>query len=598
MRTLVERFRRVTGSALVAALATLTVLPAMADDAPAGSERIELEQTDARTDVPLEGFLPFAPEPGSELEAADSEFPYSMEWFYLPLSDVVTGPGEYNWSAVEAQLNAIGERGHQSVIRFYLDYPGRPTGVPAHLLGPGGIDQSRSYDYHGNAGLSFSPDYDDPRVLGTMTDFITAFGEQYDGDPRLGYVTTGLLGFWGEQHTYPMNGLVEPSNPEGIDWMPSTATQEAVYATWDEAFDETRLLARYPATMTAGHGIGYHDDSFAYSTTAGTDWHFLALMEAEGLSDHWEQAPIGGELYPPLQECVFSQPLNCSGAEQEIVDGRDFDVPRAIEESHATWIINHRGYTVGYQGADRERALDAHARLGSDLSAVAVTTALSADSTALEVTLEVANRGVAPFYYDWPAEFALLDQQGEARTSVEVDPQLSLILPGDVREISASIPVDQDSAGLALAFRIPNVMETGAPLRLANSAQDALAPGYLSLTTVPPMTVPTNDEELAPGPPSAPEPLAGDEGRPSHVAPPAAEDAPVGDEPVAEKAPAKPEVATSGPSDSTQQDDAGAARAESRGNLARTGAPAAVPIALAAFAVIGGLTLIGVSRWH
>ena len=37
--------------------------------------------------------------------------------------------------------------------------------------------------------------------------FIAAFGKKYDGDPRIGYITAGLLGHWGEWHTYPREEL-------------------------------------------------------------------------------------------------------------------------------------------------------------------------------------------------------------------------------------------------------------------------------------------------------------------------------------------------------------------------------------------------------
>ena len=33
---------------------------------------------------------------------------------------------------------------------------------------------------------------------------------RYDGDPRIGFVQLGLLGFWGEWHTYPYDGYAHP----------------------------------------------------------------------------------------------------------------------------------------------------------------------------------------------------------------------------------------------------------------------------------------------------------------------------------------------------------------------------------------------------
>lgn len=443
---------------------------------------ITLEPTAARADNPLKGFLPFAPEPGQVLEAADPDFPHTLEWFYLPVNAVVTGEDTYDWTVVESYLSSIAERGHQSVLRFFLDYPTRPTGVPDYLLGPDGISQDRRYDFWDNNGVSFSPDYDDPRVVDLIVDFIDALGERYDGDPRIAYLTAGLVGFWGENHTYPMNGAVEPTNPDGIDWMPTAATMDTIWAAWDDALDSTWLQARYPSASVAQHGFGLHDDSFAYSTLPTTDWHFLSLVQQAGMTDAWQLAPIGGELYPPLQTCIFSEPLNCPDADAEIAAGRDYDFDGAVAASHATWIIDHQAWATGYTGADRERAVAGAASLGYDLSATQAS--ISNDGSAASVSLTITNRGVAPFAYDWPAEFVILADDGSVTARVPVDAALSSIQPGASTTVQASIPVDAATAG-TVAFRIPNVMPGGVPLRLANVTQDQDAAGYLSLAALP-----------------------------------------------------------------------------------------------------------------
>jgi hypothetical protein len=491
--------RRLGAMVMATALASLVLAgmgqePSSASSAADEPVTTRLEPTPARSDNPLEGFLPFAPEPGQTLQAADPAFPHTLEWFYLPVNAVVTGDDAYDWSAVENYLASIAERGHQSVLRFYLDYPTRPTGVPAYLLGPDGISQDRAYDFWDNNGVSFSPDYDDPRVLDLITDFIDAFGERYDGDPRIAYVTAGLVGFWGENHTYPMNGTVEPTNPEGIDWMPTAATMDTIWQAWDDSLDATRLQARYPSTTVAEHGFGLHDDSFAYSTLPTTSWHFLSLVEAAGMSDAWRQAPIGGELYPPLQTCIFSEPLDCPNAAAEIAEGRDYDYDGAVAASHVTWIINHQAWATGYTGADRDRAISGAASLGYDFTATEAT--VSNDGASASVSLTVTNRGVAPFSYNWPAEFALLDSEGSPTSSVVVDAALPSIQPGASATLRATIPLDGSTAG-TIAFRIPNVMAGGAPVRFANVTQDRDAAGYLSLAALP--SAPTQGGATAPG---------------------------------------------------------------------------------------------------
>jgi hypothetical protein len=102
--------------ALAACLAAaLALVPAQSASADNAAHWRSLAPGRAPDRNPLEGFIPYA--------GSYATFPYAMEWFYLPLNAVVTGPDRYDWSALEAQLNTIAGRGHQSALRFYLDYP-------------------------------------------------------------------------------------------------------------------------------------------------------------------------------------------------------------------------------------------------------------------------------------------------------------------------------------------------------------------------------------------------------------------------------------------------------------------------------------------
>lgn len=67
-------------------------------------------------DNPLKGFVPYA-------NPAGDRFPHSMEFFYIPLSEMVREPGEYDWSALEKQLDDIASRGNQAIFRTNLDHP-------------------------------------------------------------------------------------------------------------------------------------------------------------------------------------------------------------------------------------------------------------------------------------------------------------------------------------------------------------------------------------------------------------------------------------------------------------------------------------------
>jgi hypothetical protein len=199
------------------------------------------------------------------------------------------------------------------------------------------------------------------------------------------------------------------------------------------------------------------------------------------MGEAWRTVPIGGELYPPLQTCIFSQPLDCPDAAAEIAAGRDYDVPGATTASHATWIINHQAWATGYDADDRPRAVAAAAALGYDLTATQATVTSQSGRTTVSLTL--TNRGVAPFYGDWPAELTVLDDDGAVLARTTVDADLPSIQPGQTRTVQATLT--GNLSGGTLTFHVPNVMPGGAPLRFANTTQDATAEGHLTLTTLP-----------------------------------------------------------------------------------------------------------------
>src|SRR5436190_4094123 len=204
-----------------------------------------LARSSPPTNNPLKGFTPYA--------GSFSNMPYSMEWGYLPLRALMNGPTNFDWSSLEKLLGQIAGRGHQTVFRIYLDYPAQPTGIPQYVLDAGLV--TRSYTDYGNNGLSVSPDYENPLLRQALMNFIAALGARYDGDPRIGFITVGLLGFWGEWHTSPHDS-----------WFASTGVQNQILTAYQAAFTKTKLLVRYPNSVTVAYAIGFHDDSFAYST--------------------------------------------------------------------------------------------------------------------------------------------------------------------------------------------------------------------------------------------------------------------------------------------------------------------------------------------
>jgi regulation of enolase protein 1 (concanavalin A-like superfamily) len=424
-----------------------------------------LEYTKAPADNPLKGFMPYRD--GSEDgftsaqggTASKESFPHSLEWFYLPLSSTVVAHEKYDWASLDRCLDDVASRGCQSVFRFYLDYPDKPSGIPPFLLAQGlGL---KKYDDYGGG---LCPDYRNPALIGELLSFIKAFGARYDGDLRIGFITLGLIGFWGEWHTYPHE-----------EWMPDTATVNRILRAYASSFNRTKLLLRYPMGDSPSLELGYHDDSFAYQTLDTSDSNFLALLGAAGLKDKWRKSPVGGEIRPEVQRDLFKfDPPR--GAE---------DLDSCIDSSHASWMLDQSLFAFPPRDYSWITAITAARRLGYELSVTEVSyTSILRKGAGLGLKVGIKNGGVAPFYYDWKLLVGLLAANGSIAKVWESDWKISRIMPGeDATVFLASFADPGIPAGeYRLCLKAANPLKGGKSLYFANVEQ--AGDGWLELAKV------------------------------------------------------------------------------------------------------------------
>jgi hypothetical protein len=421
----------------------------------------------APVDNPLKGFVPY------ESAKAAENFPHSLEWFYIPLAELMPAAKTFDWAPLEKHLTAIASRGHQAVFRVYLDYPHNKPGTPKFLLEAGVA--THDYAYAKNDGKSVSPDYEDPRLRAALADFIAAFGAKYDGDPRIGFITVGLLGYWGEWHT-----------SDHKEWFASKTVQREVMDAYLRAFRRTRLLLRYPAGSDDPYyadnrdlAMGYHDDSFAFATMPTGDpksWFFLDRMTRAAALDKWRTQPIGGEVRPEIWDTLWDEPTGAPKGQEYLP---------CVEATHATWLMNTGVFKKTLTGKRRERALAGARRLGYELHVTAAAMEASPDG-AIRVRVRLRNTGVAPFYYEWPVELGLLDEAGKFVGSTATDWNLTTVLPGEKPiELEASASSESLPPGTyRVLLRVANPLPKGAPLRFANQAQDDARAGWLTLGAV------------------------------------------------------------------------------------------------------------------
>lgn len=399
------------------------------------AEEIELEYAPSPVDNPLRGMVPYLSAAGAD------RFPHSMRFSYVSMTDLMPREGEFDWEALEKILEECRAVGCQLVFRVYLEYPGKESGVPYWLLEKG----VSITEWTGEEGtINRTPDYEHPALRSAISDLIRAMGGRYDGDPRIGYITAGILGRWGEWHNYPREELFA-----------SKDVQEEVLDAYEESFAETPVLLRYPAgpenprmAKTAGRAFGYHDDSFAWATlqTGRTEdsWFFLQLMENAGTLDAWKRHPIGGELRPELWETSFT------GARHP--KGQDF--VECVKRTHATWLMDSGLFDPRFPLPEerKENAIEQVGRLGYEFHIAKL------ERHGRELVFHVENRGVAPFYRNWEV---VVDAGAERRRGG----LLTELLPGEKSEWRFEF--DKPVSG-PVRIGIPNPMKGGKSLRLAN----------------------------------------------------------------------------------------------------------------------------------
>ncbi|MCX7699618.1 MAG: DUF4832 domain-containing protein, partial [Gemmataceae bacterium] len=405
-------------------------------------------------------------------------FPHSMEFNYLPYSALVKDYDKFDWQPLERMLSDIASRGHQAVLRIFLEYPGRKNIIPEFLIRDG-LRIHRWVNTNTQPlppATVETPDYENRSLRRSLKNFIAAFGRQYDGDPRIGFITAGLLGTWGEWHTYPREELF--ASPE---------VQREVMDSYEAAFRTTPILLRYPVgdnqpgkARNADRRFGYHDDSFAWATLdtgkKGDEWFFMSALKAAGpeAEAKWKRYPIGGEIRPEAWGKVFDPPPR---------DRRIQDFRQCVEATHVTWLMDS-GMFEKKQSQERiARAMQEVRRMGYEFHVSKVRIS-KIDGGRLNVNVYVENRGVAPFYYDWKPEYGLM-ADGKVVKTFAGSGSLKGILPD---EKPARWTENLDIRGVEprtyqLLVRVPNPMPTGKPVRFANATSD-VETGWLKLDEV------------------------------------------------------------------------------------------------------------------
>jgi Domain of unknown function (DUF4832) len=449
--------RQMRGGMLLVALCCTTAirLSAGTDGAVQAREdniAIHYLYKSAPADNPLKGFVSYLH------DSRRTNFPHSLSFEYYSLASLMRGPTNYDWQILDTDLALAQKEGDQLGFRVYLDFPGMKCGIPDFLIRQG--LKTSTYRSYGNR-TSLMPDYDDARLRRTLINFISALGARYDGDPRIAFIEAGLLGFWGEWHSHPETSKLPPA-----------PLRSDVLNAYQSAFKTTKILVRLPDEENIDRPFGYHDDSFCWDTLGDGKKYMLGRMKLAGPAalEKWQRYPFGGELRPELWEIPYNAELIQAG-------GQDFY--ECIAQSHASWLRNNGAFVGSVTKLRRSLAAAMARRLGYEFFVSRLNGQMT--SNGLKFAIMIRNLGVAPFYYPWPVEIAVMDREKKILKSWPAKWDITQIMPGEPDKSFCMTLNDLPTHEGHLLLRIANPMPAGKPIHFANEQQDATIPGWLTL---------------------------------------------------------------------------------------------------------------------
>ena len=297
-------------------------------------------------------------------------------------------------------------------------------------------------------GWGDSPDYNDPKMVAALERLIDALGRRYNKHPRIAFIQMGLLGFWGEWHTWPRNEMYA-----------SPQTERRIIDAYRKAFPDKSLMVRYARDFAGQQPwIGFHDDMFPEDTDNGKDWSFLSGLRASGRTGNWKKAVVGGEMVPTKAKRWLSE---------------DYETTMTmLERAHFTWVGPYCPPLERSSDEEfRRRSQALVRRMGYEFQLAELRhTGVAKTNAPIDISLKGQNNGVSPFYYPWSVEWALLDSTDKVITTQKTPWDLRNWQPGSFTE-NATFTFDVRPGEYRLALGIRDPWQNQPAIRFANQLQ-------------------------------------------------------------------------------------------------------------------------------
>ncbi|MCO5067793.1 MAG: DUF4832 domain-containing protein [Kiritimatiellae bacterium] len=395
---------------------------------------------------------------------------------YMPWREVEVADQVFDWGRFETNhlLPILNDHPNATfVLRPVADYPdGQNSGItlfytggelsrdfPSFLTNAPLSIPAYSYSSCDGDGPGITPDWNHPAMITQLVQFVQAFAQRYDGDPRITAVQVGLLGLWGEWHQSGCDNRA-----------PSNAVKIAVRDAYAAAFTNTPLQTRYPGNPDAvGVEFGFHEDYFP-SFTAPCIYGFPDCSDdgpwsmdycyknvTTGSVDNWKSNPISGESPNTNQKRTWSNNWN--------------NVMTVLRDYHFSFL----GPAGGHQWNGNQAKLNPMKRLlgyNYHLARVDWPDAIALGHV-FPISIALTNSGAAPCYHPFVLEVALCATNGNPVWRETMSYDLRQLLSDQQAEISGFFTITNVAPGtysLRVGILDPRTGEPG--VRIQSAGED------------------------------------------------------------------------------------------------------------------------------
>ncbi len=400
-------------------------------------------------DNPLMGYAP----PAQNVSACQD-----TNLVYIGLTWAMWEPeeGMYDIEGLEKEFHITQWKAQKkhAVLRFICDLPDdeEHMDLPVWLYEKTGDGARYSNAY----GKGYAPDYSNSYLRERHKKAIAALAEYCNRDSFVAYVELGSLGHWGEWHT---------DRKALIPQMPDAEICRQYVMDYTDHFSNARMLMRRNYAMAVNGGLGIYNDMMGAEedTEAWLSWMKeggsyptqgapLTFIPVERF---WEKGPGGGELTSRYEM-------------EELLGKRLMTTLDTIERSHASFIGPNCPTKELLKSDASNTILES---LGYRYYISELRTSYSFREHQLDVSMNWKSVGAAPLYWDWPVTVYLYDRSQNLQYQETLDLNLSELVPGEEKEIHASIPFTETlrrGYQIGIGIASPDGRET---IRLAMEAE-------------------------------------------------------------------------------------------------------------------------------